>query len=379
MAMPKLKLIVAIPRLDAAGPDRVVHALLTGLPRDRFSLALLVDSPGGRYFDQLPDDVDVHVLGSGSRYPIVAFARAIDRLKPQLILTTLRMNATAGLARRLQKRRPTLVMRQANAVIANATELRAKAPVRQFLAQAAFGFAYRQADAFIAQSEDMAIELSQRLRPSQKLATIGNPVDVSEIDAMRRMQSLQRPSLPSGQPALVAVGRLTRQKGFDLLIDAFAKVVRMYPEARLTILGEGPERSALEAQSVRLNVDGRVALPGQSDNVLAQVAEADLVISASRYEGFSNALLEAMVLGRTVVATDCPGSTRELVFNGETGILVPPEDAEALATGILSALASPSMRLGDAARAFVARTFCQATICAKYADFLESCLPANPA
>ncbi len=361
---------LAIPELDSGGPDRVIFELLRGLPRDRFQLQLIVQKAGGRLFDRLPGDVEVAVIGDNSRYPALAYRRALNRLKPDLVMTTLRMNATAGFAKSFFGHPPILVARQANAIAVNFRELRAQSPLKQAIAQPIITHAMTRADAMVAQSLDMAKELRAEVPEGVHVETIGNPVSIADIDADLARQK-DGAVLPMGAPALVAVGRLMPQKGFDVLIDALPAVVAAHSQAMLTIYGDGPDKAALEAQAEERNVRGAIYFAGHSAHVLAQVAAADVYISSSRYEGFSNAILEAMALGATVVATDCPGATREMIADGASGFLVPVEESAALAQGILRGLAARASGVGATARASVAANYDRAAICARYADFFN--------
>ena len=367
---------LAIPQLDAGGPDRVISELLHGLPRDRFALQLIVQRAGGRLFDALPGDIQVDVIGDGRRYPVVAYRGALARLEPDLVMTTLRLNITAGLARKLFGHPPILVARQANAIAANFAELRQRAPIKQRIVQPIVTHALLQADAMIAQSQDMAAELQSETRGAIPLATIGNPVSLPQIDALAAGQ--QHACVPPrGSPALVAVGRLMPQKGFDVLIDALPAVLARHPAAMLTIYGEGPDESALRRRAAQHGIADHVVFAGHSAHVQAQVASADLYVSSSRYEGFSNAILEAMALGAVIVATDCPGATREMIDDGRSGFLVPVDDSSALAAGILRALDAASAGIGANARAAALQNYDRAAICASYTRFFESLLDAR--
>lgn len=368
---------LAIPELDSGGPDRVISELLHGLPRDRYRLQLIVQRAGGRLFDQLPQDIEVAVIGDRRRYPALAYRGALTRLRPDLVMTTLRMNATAGFAKSLFGHPPVLVARQANAIAVNFAELRRSAPVRQRLVQPLVTHALTRADAMVAQSLDMAAELAAETGGRIPLATIGNPVSIAAIDAVLERQRAGA-SLPAGSPALVAVGRLAPQKGFDLLIDALPEVLARHGGAVLTIYGSGPDEAQLRAQAQARGLADRVVFAGHSAHILAQVAAADLYISSSRYEGFSNAVLEAMAVGACVVATDCPGATREMIADGTSGYLVAVEDSAALARGILRALDPASPRTGGAARATVAAQYDRSAICDKYATFFDSLMRARP-
>lgn len=133
---------------------------------------------------------------------------------------------------------------------------------------------------------------------------------------------------------VLSVGRLGREKGHDLLIHAFARA-RLADEGwRLVIAGEGPERQPLRALSESLGVSAGVELIGTIDTVEAWLHRAALFVLPSRYEGFPNALLEAMAAGLPCVAFDCDFGPRELIIDGDNGVLVPPEDVDGLGEAI---------------------------------------------
>lgn len=364
-----IKILFAIPELDSGGPDRVIFELACGLPRARFEVHLLVTAEGGRYFDALLGDVVIHQLGDTSRYPVRAFARAVDAIRPDAVMTTLRMNTTGGLARYFQKRRVPLIARQANAIAADFALLKAKSLVKHRIAERIVRHALRQADAVVAQSHDMARELRRELKPQQRLEVVGNPVSIE--DMQERARASKDLSLLPGSPKIVSVGRLSAQKGYDLLLPAFAQLRQTHPEAELTILGEGPDRPALEQQAIGLGLAKVVHLPGKSDHVAAITAGADLFVSSSRYEGFSNAILEAMALAVPVAATDCPGATRELILDGGTGMLANKISEQEIANAMLRALNADRQPLGNTGRDHVARLFDRPIIIEKYAALFE--------
>ena len=152
--------------------------------------------------------------------------------------------------------------------------------------------------------------------------------------------------IPGGarEPLIVAVGRLARQKGFDLLLRAFALLAAEFPGWSVAILGEGTERGDLEQLCDELGVAGRVALVGRVADVDSWLARAAVVVQPSRFEGFPNALLEAMGMGAAVISADCPSGPSELIENGVNGQLVPVEDVGALAAALRQLLADPDMR-----------------------------------
>jgi len=181
------------------------------------------------------------------------------------------------------------------------------------------------------------------------------------------------PPVPSGgrQPLIVAVGRLVTQKGFDLLLAAFARIAVEFPEWRLVIIGEGPERASLLEQRDRLGLAGRAELIGRSDAVESWMAQAGLVVQPSRFEGFPNVVLEAMGMGAAVVSANCLAGPADLIRDGVNGRLVPVEDIEALAEAMRTLLAEPEMRVRLGREALAVRDrFREERVMALWSDYL---------
>ena len=155
---------------------------------------------------------------------------------------------------------------------------------------------------------------------------------------------------------ILSIGSLSPEKSFGTLVEALR--VLGVRGVELTILGEGPDRKALEAQAGAAGISGSVFLPGHQTDILRYLRDADVYVQPSLREGLSNALLAAMASGLPCVATDA-GGTREAVVDGQTGILVPPGDAAALARGIRAMIDRPEegRRMGGNARSKVVREF----------------------
>lgn len=160
----------------------------------------------------------------------------------------------------------------------------------------------------------------------------------------------------SAVPSIVAMGSLRPEKGFDLLIEAFANVSSRHPEWSLTIWGEGPDRKGLEALKRDLRIDDRVRLPGVTREPLSRLVASDLFVLSSRVEGFPNVLVEAMAVGLPVIATDV-GAVPEVIRNGLDGLIVRPGDVRALAGTMDRLMGDPNGRaaLGGYARAVLIR------------------------
>lgn len=155
----------------------------------------------------------------------------------------------------------------------------------------------------------------------------------------------------------VAVGRLTHQKGFDLLIDAFAAAAPALPGWRLVIFGDGPDRAALEQRRLRHGLQHRIHLPGTTRVPGEWIAQAGIFVLSSRYEGWPNALAEALATGMPAIAFDCDFGAADMVRPDNTGVLVPPEDVAALAAALQRLALQPAFRcrLAEAARMAMTR------------------------
>ncbi len=140
---------------------------------------------------------------------------------------------------------------------------------------------------------------------------------------------------------ICGVGRLTKQKRFDVLIDAFKIVSEAHPDYRLIIFGEGEDRKALEAQAKKLGLAKKVIMPGTTDRVVELVNYASVFVLSSEMEGMPNALIEALALGVPCVSTNCDMGPNELIVNGENGILTRVGNARQIATAINEIIENP--------------------------------------
>jgi glycosyltransferase involved in cell wall biosynthesis len=199
---------------------------------------------------------------------------------------------------------------------------------------------YFMCAALVVQTKDIA-EWARRVVPRGRISVIPNSApSMSETGEERR------------EKLLLAVGRLNVQKGFDLLLRAFAESAVWRDGWRAIIVGEGPERANLQALADKLGIGGKVEFPGETDQVASWYRRAGMFVLSSRYEGFPNVLLEAMSHGCPSIAFDCPSGPRDIVQSGRNGRLLPAEDVDALIAAIreLSADALQRQILGEAAR-----------------------------
>jgi glycosyltransferase involved in cell wall biosynthesis len=330
------RLLFVINSLEGGGAERVMASLVAGigreLPAAEITLALLDNRPE-RY--AVPDSIHVvkldcngSVATSGLR--LARFARAY---RPEVIVSFLtRANIAAVLAARAAG---------AHCIISERvhTSSHFGSGISAHVYKAVVRRLYRHADTVVSVSDGVARDLADSFGiPSDRLVTINNPVDGPAIERAAE----DTPTLDLPDDFALAVGRLVPNKNFAMLIRAYAHAdIRPH----LVILGEGPERHQLEALARMLSVADRVHLPGYVDNPHAVMRRATLYVSASNAEGFPNAMIEAMVLGQPVVATDCHSGPSEILARqpegrvtamtrAENGILVPPDAKDEMVLGL---------------------------------------------
>ncbi len=227
----------------------------------------------------------------------------------------------------------------------------------------------KQASAFVAISREIARELSAGGYEPARIHSLPNGVPVPESAWQRR------PGWRLGARAIF-VGRLAPEKGLNLLIDAWPLVRIAHPGARLSLIGEGPERPALEAQvrslGLTLGPDQAVEAPGVSADVTAALRDADLFVLPSKEEGMSIALLEAMALGIPLVVSSIAGN-RRLVSDFKHGRLAPPEDPRALARVIIEQWENfdRAFQMSRAARSRVMQEFSITVVARKHLELFE--------
>lgn len=320
------------------GAERVISTLLRHLDHSRYECHLALAQDGQAYLENVPPAVMRHQLRvSRMRYALPGIVRLVWRIRPQTILTTVSyLNVMLISARPLLPRGIRLILREAttpSAFIQKDTN-------HPRLWSWFYRHLYPRAEKIICPAdsvvEDMAVHLGIA---REKLVRIYNPVDTHWL---RQLAAAQPNPYQGNGPHLVVAGRLRKEKGIDLLLDAMPSVVQRFPGVRLAVLGEGPDEVKLKTQAARLGIAQQVDFLGFQESPWSYFGNADLFILPSRFEGMPNALLECLALGTPAVATDCPGGLREIQQAVGSMDLVPVEDAATLAAAIISALCKPA-------------------------------------
>ena len=303
------RVLFLIPSLRGGGAERVIVTLLRHLDRHRFSLALaVVDTRGAVFLEHLPTDVELIDLRCRRvRYAIPEIMALIWRRRPEAVFSTLgHLNLALAMLRPLLPTGVRYVARETTVPSHGVKEYR-------------FPFAWAQItrlfyplfDLVVCQSTAMQSDLVEHFSfPEKKTVLIHNPVDIEFILGMA--QDGNRPTATDPDSiGFVAAGRLGSEKGFDLLIEAFALLKDS--RVQLDILGEGPLRDELEQLVRSKGLSDQIRFVGFQANPYAWFARADAFVLSSRYEGFPNVVLEALACGTPVIATPAPGGVREIL------------------------------------------------------------------
>jgi glycosyltransferase involved in cell wall biosynthesis len=349
VSVPSRRILFVINSIGYGGAEPSLFKLLDHLHQARngdieLHLALLDDLPEAR---AVPDFVTKHVLGSAGSLPkgLIALTRLLRRLQPQLAVSFLvRANVCTALAAR---------WRGCPSVICERMHLSSHLAenhngVRRGAARLLPRLAYPMASAVVGVSTGVTRDLGARFGvPPSKASTIFNSYDLAALQRDAR----EPPAIPLPDRFFVAAGRLVRNKNFTQLLEAYAQVEGAPP---LVILGEGEQRPLLEGCIARLGLVDRVRLPGYVANPVSVFARAEAYVASSLNEGFPNAMLEAMVVGKPVAVTNCPSGPAEIlsgdpdrIVSGaaevEYGVLIEPGSVAALAEA-MRMLLQPALR-----------------------------------
>ncbi|NOK61275.1 MAG: hypothetical protein GFH27_549305n44 [Chloroflexi bacterium AL-W] len=197
--------------------------------------------------------------------------------------------------------------------------------------------------------------------PEKQLRLIPNSVDVQQFQPQSPACNLRALwHVPLDAPLIGVVGRLSYQKGHTVLFEALPQLWKAFPNVHVVLVGDGELRTQLQTQVVQIDTNNRIHFVGQQQDMSGVLATLDLFVLPSRYEGLSFAVLEAMATQRAIVATAVDG-TSEVIEDGRTGLLVPPNDAKALADAMIQLLGDTATRhrMGLAAREVVVARFNQ--------------------
>ena len=338
------RILFVLPSLGAGGSERVVTTLANHMAGQGHAVGIAnFDAADFEPFYPLEKEVALFRLG---------LPAASGGLPSQIMQTARRVKALTGLYRDFKPDVVISFLTKAN-VMAILAARRSGVPViisernnptlQRFNAfwRIARSYTYPRAFSFVTMTRGAAEYYPERQRP--RTTIIPNPVQLPENWKNRRRGN-----------TVTAVGRLTGQKQFHLLIKAFGYIAAQFPAWNLTIWGEGEDRKDLEDLRMRLGLEDRVKLPGLTDHPGQWVETADVFVLSSAYEGWPNVIVEAMAAGLPVISFDCEHGVTDMIEDGVSGRLVPLDNVSELASTMAEVLGDAELRQTLASNALAA-------------------------
>jgi len=340
-----MRITLVIYSLNAGGAERVMSTMANYWAAKGWTVNLLtLGSPDARPFYELHPAVCHRALGLAGKSgnPLVAMAKNLHRVRllrraicetdPDVVISTMSPTNVLTLVATKGMKVPVIV-REANN------------PYQSVIGwQWAFlrRWTYPNASRVVLLSGDSLTYFSRAVR--KRSVVIPNPV---------MMEALPQPpkSCNGADRTIIAMGRFVPQKGFEMLLQAFARIADRHPEWTLEILGDGPLREELEALVEKRGLTGRVRMPGVTKQPFEKLRKADIFVLSSRFEGFPNALCEAMACGLPPISFDCRTGPAEIIRDGIDGVLVPAENVDALGEAMDQLMGDAKRRAALAARA----------------------------
>ena len=390
--MRRIRVVFSIGALHGGGSERQIILLLRHLDRTLFEPQLYLVYKSGPLLDQVPHDVpvvsfDTRVTSSRLYLPglmhsrrVRDYARFLQEVKADVSYDRTFLMTLISAAGAQEVGVPNV-----STIVTNPETGFAPVAGRfQRFKRRILHRLYNNSAQVLAVSEG-AREAAIRFYgiQSQRIATLLNGVDVDWIQQQAHVPIVD--SWWTGEKCnpkasrlfrIVTAGRLNRQKGFHLLISAVAEVQQKLSdvEFRVAILGDGPDRDALQKQIVKSNLQNTVRLTGFQNNAFSWYRSANVFVLPSLIEGMPNVLLEAMACGTAVISTDCQSGPVEILNNGTYGTLIPTENVSAMRDSLMDAVSSlEKSRIAEQAQSHIANHWSAKAAAQRLGEVLQRC------
>ena len=344
----KKQIAFFINSMSGGGAEKVVQLLTEQLIKDEESDIILILLENKITY-QLPKNIKIIHLFShldnclqkfiGLLYGSIKLKSITKRYKIQIIISSLeRSNFVNVITKFLGSPHKAIISEHTNPEYTYDSKTLKNSIVKLLLK-----LLYGKADRIIAVSNGVKKVLIKVFKiDERKIQVIYNPCDINKIKKLS-MEKVEYPWFNEKMPIIITMGRLIESKGHGKLIQTFAEIKKQIP-SRLVIIGEGNLRKQLERLTVKFGVEKDIAFLGWQENPYKYMSKSNLFVLSSNSESFGIVLVEAMVCGVPVVSFDCESGPREILDNGEYGILVPVGDIEGLSEAVINILKNNDLR-----------------------------------
>lgn len=360
-----MKICFLVPSLVAGGAERVITLLANYWADKNHQVCIItLNHPKKSPFYPLSQKIELVQLNllkdwNSIFMPLLFFQQTIAVVKavrsknPDSLIAFLDITIFVALLARPFIKAKVIVSERGNPYLSETNAVLKKAN----------NFLYKYSNHIVLQTQQIARTFPAHLK--KKITVISNPI-------IKPTQTLAAYEANNTENYLVSMGRLVKLKGYDLLIKAFASVATQNPNWTLIIIGEGEEKSQLKKLCIDYGVEEKVKFTGRLSQPAPILAQANIYVLASRYEGFPNALCEAMATGLPCIATRCQFGPEEIIEDGVNGILIEVDDEEALCKALTLLMRSPLSRkkLGEQALTITER-FGLPKIAAQWEQIME--------
>lgn len=334
-----MKIAIVLPDLRGGGVERIRLVLAHEFARAGYDVSFVLMKAEGELLAEAQSAFSVESLDiTRVRQLPLALARYIRRQRPDILIAAmwpLTVFAVAG--KMLSGVRCKILVSEHNTL---SIQYSSRGKLHRLLMRLSMMVGYRFAQARVGVSEGVIRDIAAlACMKVDRFRTIHNPLPPRQTPTAAEVERADACWRDSELPRLLTVGSFKSQKNQQLLLAAFAELLKT-TDAQLMLLGEGQLRPQLERQARELNIADRVLMPGFFSDPTPFYHTADLFVLSSDYEGFGNVIVEALATGTPVVSTDCPSGPADILAGGVYGTLVPVKDRLALARGMAQALAT---------------------------------------
>ncbi len=328
------KLLVFLPSLMYGGAEKFIVTLINHLHGVNFEVDLLLGEAKGRFLKDISKDVNIYTLShASSKKNIISLYKFLSKHQYEVVLATLGACVSLSIVKRLLRYEIKICCRLGNTLSTELDEVKKLSYRKYILQKIGYNSIFSSADVLIAQCEYMRNDIISHFNCKNDIKVVYNGVDIQRIGRLA-----QEPyHIDNSMINFVAVGEINHQKNHSLMFHAFKNVLDRFPNSMLHVIGDGELLDEIKTLGITLKISDSIVFHGALENPYKILAKADFFVLSSTYEGFSNAILESLVLGVPVIATNSPGGNQE-VINNLNGILTADFSIESLTNAVINAV-----------------------------------------